>query len=143
VLKLVAKELKGPNGLAFSPDERFLYVANWDPARKVLMRYPVRADAPLGDGEVFADLGAAPGEEALDGVKVDRAGNVFVSGPAGVWIFSSAGRPLGTLRLPELAANLAWGDDGRTLYLCARTGLYRVAVLTGGLVPGAAAAAAR
>jgi gluconolactonase len=70
---------------------------------------------------------AAPGEEALDGVEVDRAGNLFVSGPGGVWVLSPEGQHLGTLVAPELPANMAWGDaDGRTLYLTARTGLYRL-----------------
>ncbi len=70
---------------------------------------------------------AAPGAEALDGMKVDREGNLYVSGPGGVWIISPAGRHLGTIRAPELPANRAWGDeDGRTLYLTARTGLYRI-----------------
>lgn len=129
---LLTSELKGPNGIAFSPDERTLYVANWDEAKKVVMRWDVRADGTLANGRVFADLTAAPGEEALDGLKVDRLGNVFVSGPGGLWIFAADGRRLGTLRLPELAANMAWGDDDhRTLYLTARTGLYRLRVLTG------------
>ncbi|MGH7177660.1 MAG: SMP-30/gluconolactonase/LRE family protein [Tepidisphaeraceae bacterium] len=76
---------------------------------------------------MFADLAAAPGEEALDGLKVDRAGNVFVSGPGGVWIYSSGGKALGMIKGPQLPANFAWGDaDGRTLYRTARTGLYRI-----------------
>jgi gluconolactonase len=126
-LRLVAKDLRGPNGLAFSPDERFLYVDNWDESRKVVMRYPVREDGTLGEGTVFFDMGSAPEPEALDGLKVDPRGNLFVSGPGGVWILSPDGRHLGTLRLPELPANFAWGDeDGRTLYMTARTGLYRV-----------------
>jgi len=119
--------LKGPNGLAFSPDERTLYVANWDERRKVVMAWDVAADGSIANGLVFADMTAAPGEEALDGLKVDRMGNVFVSGPGGLWVWAPDGRHLGTIRLPELAANMAWGDaDGRTLYLTARTGLYRL-----------------
>jgi gluconolactonase len=132
VVELLARDLAGPNGLAFSPDERHLYVANWDTARKIVMRYEVLADGRLGPGEVFFDMTASPGEEALDGVKVDRAGNLFVSGPGGVWILSASGRHLGTIRAPELPANMAWGDaDGRTLYLTARTGLYRIRLSTG------------
>ncbi len=138
---LLATDLTGPNGLAFSPDERVLYVANWDESKKIVKRWDVTADGTLANGTVFADLTSAPGEEALDGLKVDRAGNVFVSGPGGLWIFAPDGRHLGTLRLPELAANMAWGDDdGRTLYLTARTGLYRVRVATGGPVRPAATA---
>jgi len=126
-LRLVSTDFAGPNGLAFSPDEKFLYVCNWDTGKKVVMRYAVDPDGGLSAGTTFVDLTAAPGEEALDGIKADRAGNLYVSGPGGVWIFSAAGKHLGTLRCPELPANFAWGDaDGRTLYLTARTGLYRI-----------------
>ncbi|HEY8942900.1 MAG TPA: SMP-30/gluconolactonase/LRE family protein, partial [Polyangiaceae bacterium] len=126
-LTLLSRELQGPNGLAFSPDERYLYVANWDLSRKVVMRFPVEADGMLGPGSVFFDMTAAPGEEALDGLKVDAAGNVFVSGPGGIWVLSKEGKHLGTLRVAELPANFAWGDaDRRSLYMTARTGLYRV-----------------
>jgi gluconolactonase len=126
-LRLVATGLSGPNGLAFSPDERYLYVTNWDVARKVMMRYEVAADGSLRAGQVFSDMTGAPGEEALDGMKVDRDGNLFVSGPGGVWVISAEGRHLGTIRAPELPANMAWGDaDGRTLYFTARTGVYRM-----------------
>jgi gluconolactonase len=124
---VVARDLTGPNGLAFSPDERYLYVDNWDPAKKVVMRYEVQPDGSLRNGTVFFDMTVAPGKEALDGLKVDALGNVYVSGPGGLWILSPEGNHLGTLRMPELPANFAWGDeDGRTLYLAARTGLYRL-----------------
>jgi gluconolactonase len=134
-LRLVSRELAGPNGLAFSPDERFLYVDNWDPQRKVVMRYGVASDGTLSEGRVFFDMTAAPGEEALDGLKVDRAGNLYVSGPGGLWVLSPDARHLGTIRLPRLPANFAFGDeDGKTLYLAARTALYRMRLT----VPGAA-----
>lgn len=136
VLRLVARDLTGPNGLAFSPDERFLYVGNWDPKKKVVMRYPVHADGSLGPGEVFYDMTPAPGEDALDGVKVDVRGNVYVSGPGGLWILSPDGRHLGTLVGPEHPHNLAWGDDGRTLYLTAQAGLYRIRLNIPGVRPG-------
>jgi gluconolactonase len=126
-LRLVTNDFTGPNGLAFSPDERYLYVGNWDEKKKVVMRYEVQADGTLTNGRVFYDMTAAPGEEAIDGVKVDQRGNVYVSGPGGLWIISPEGTHLGTIRGPELAANFAWGDaDGRTLYMTARTGLYRL-----------------
>ena len=126
-LVLVAKDLAGPNGIAFSPDEKYLYVANWDTAHKVVMRYEVVEDGTLRNGHVFFDMTRAPGEEALDGLKVDVKGNLFVSGPGGVWVISPEGRHLGTIRAPELPANMAWGDaDRRTLYLTGRTGLYRI-----------------
>jgi gluconolactonase len=135
-LTLLSTDLKGPNGIAFSPDERYLYVTNWDDQRKIVMRYDVQSDGRLGGGRVFFDMTGAPGEEALDGVKVDRDGNLYVSGPGGLWIIAADGIHLGTLKLPELAANLAWGgDDGQTLYLTARSGLYRLRLR----MPGAAA----
>ena len=127
IVTLVSKDLTGPNGLAFSPDEHYLYVDNWDTSRKVVMRYKVQPDGNLTNGHVFFDMTSEPGEEALDGLKVDRKGNVYVSGPGGLWIISPDGRHLGTLHMPELAANFAWGDaDGKTLYLAAQTGLYRI-----------------
>ena len=133
---LVTRELAGPNGLAFSPDERYLYVDNWDPAKKVVMRYDVQPDGSVRNGQVFFDMTGAPGEEALDGLKVDERGNLYVSGPGGLWILSPDGRHLGTLQTPELAANFAWGDeDGRTLYLAARTGLYRLRLNVPGIRP--------
>jgi gluconolactonase len=135
-LALLSRELTGPNGLAFSPDEKYLYVDNWDTKRKVVMRYRVNDDGTLADGQVFFDMTGAPGAEALDGLKVDARGDLFVSGPGGVWILSSEGKHIGTLRVAELPANFAWGDaDRRTLYMTARTGLYRVRVN----VPGSGA----
>jgi len=126
-LTLLSRELTGPNGLAFSPDEQFLYVDNWDEKKKVVMRYPVQADGTLGAGAVFFDMKDAPEPEALDGLKVDGRGNLFVSGPGGVWILSPEGKHLGTIKGPELAANFAFGgDDRKTLYMTARTGVYRL-----------------
>jgi gluconolactonase len=135
-LRLLAQDLKGPNGLAFSPDERFLYVGNWDPERKVVMRYPVRPDGTLGAGTIFFDMTSAEGEDALDGLKVDRQGNVYASGPGGLWIISPTGTHLGTVVAPEHPHNIAWGDeDGRTLYMAARTGLYRLRLGIPGIRP--------
>ncbi len=136
-LALVSTDLRGPNGVAFSPDERFLYVTNWDERKKVVMRYESLPDGTLAGGQVFFDMTSAPEPEALDGIEVDRAGNLFVSGPGGLWVLSSSGKHLGTLVLPELAANLAWAEDGRTLYLTARTGLYRLQLSTGGPITAA------
>jgi gluconolactonase len=135
-LSLVSTDLSGPNGLAFSPDEKYLYVTNWDTKKKVVMRYEIAADGSLDRGGVFFDMGGAPEEEALDGMKVDTRGNLYVSGPGGLWIIAPSGTHLGTIRLPELPANFAWGDeDGRTLYLTARTGLYRMRLGVEGIRP--------
>jgi gluconolactonase len=137
-LRLVASDLQGPNGLAFSPDERYLYVGNWDPKKKAVMRYPVAPDGTLGAGSVFFDMTAAAGEDAIDGIKVDVQGHLYVSGPGGLWILSPDGRHLGTLVGPEHPHNLAWGDDGRTLYLTAQTGIYRIRLNVPGVRPGMA-----
>lgn len=135
-VRLLSKALKGPNGLAFSPDEAFLYVGNWDETRKVVMRYPVRADGTLGDGKVFADLTKARGDDAIDGIKVDIEGHVYVSGPGGLWIFAASGQHLGTVQMPRHPHNMAFGDaDSRTLYVCAEDRLYRMRVLVAGIRP--------
>jgi gluconolactonase len=135
---LLTKELRGPNGIAFSPDERYLYVDNWDLTRKVLMRYEVRPDGTLGAGRVFRDFTAEPEEVALDGIKVDQQGNVYVSAPRGIWILSPEGKPLGRIEPPEHDANFTWGDaDGRTLFLTASTGLYRIRLSVPGIRPAA------
>jgi len=136
-VQLVTGELRGPNGIAFSPDERFLYVGNWDPQHKVVMRYPVAPDGKVGPGEVFHDMTGAPGEAAIDGIKVDQRGDLFVTGPGGVWILSPDGKLLGILEaFPEEQHNLAWGDeDGGTLYLTALTGVYRIRTKVVGMRP--------
>jgi gluconolactonase len=108
-LKLLTTDLKGPNGIAFSPDENYLYVGNWDPEKKILMCYDVNADATLHNGKVFFDMTKAPGEDAIDGIKVDQEGNLYVSGPGGLWIISSAGKHLGTIVAPKHPHNMAWG----------------------------------
>ena len=135
-LRRVADELLGPNGIAFSPDERWLYVSNWDTKRKVVLRYAVAADGTLSGATTFFDVTSLPGDEALDGVKVDTEGNVYVSAPGGVWILSPEGRHLGTIRADERPANFAWGDaDGKTLYMAAHTGIYRVRLGVPGIRP--------
>jgi len=124
-LQLLIKDLDRPNGLAFSPDEKFLYVA--ETARKVWMRYRVENDGSLTAGAVFLDCASNPALGSPDGVRVDKKGNVYGSGPGGVWIISPAGKHLGTIRVPENVSNVGWGDkDGKTLYITASTSLYRI-----------------
>jgi gluconolactonase len=134
---LVSDELEGPNGLAFSPDERFLYVGNWDERSKIVMRYEIDGSGARGAaGDVLFDMTAAPGDDAIDGLKVDREGNLFVCGPGGVWIISPAGEQLGLLKLPENPHNLAWGDeDAQTLYITALTSVYRIRTAIPGIRP--------
>ena len=135
-VKLLTTELKGPNGLAFSPDEKYFYLDNWDEKKKIIMRYEVNSDGTLANGKVFFDMTSAPGEDALDGLKVDQKGNLYVSGPGGLWVISPEGKHLGTISGPEHPHNFAWGDDdGKTLYLCARTGLYRIRLNVPGIRP--------
>ncbi|WP_083636621.1 SMP-30/gluconolactonase/LRE family protein [Leptolyngbya sp. 'hensonii'] len=135
-LKLLTRELSGPNGIALSPDEKYLYVGNWDEKRKVVMRYAVNPDCSLSGGRVFYDMTQAPGEDAIDGIKVDQRGNLYVSGPGGLWILSPQGKHLGTIVGPEHPHNLAWGDeDGRTLYLAAQTSIYRIRLNIPGMRP--------
>ena len=139
-VKLLTTDLKGPNGLAFSPDERYLYVSNWDITdihhTKHIMRYEIAKDGSLSNGKIFFDMNATDGEDALDGIKVDRQGNVFCAGPDGLWIISSDGIYLGRIRTPEHAANMAWGDDGHSLYITASRGLYKIRLNTKGTLPG-------
>ncbi len=134
---LLTTDLGGPNGIAFSPDEKYLYVSNWDIRdihnTKTLWRYEVKPDGTLANGKVFFDMNHTDDDEALDGLKVDKAGNIFASAPGGVWIISPEGNYLGKIIGPERPANMAWGDaDGKTLYLTAHTGLYKIRTINGG-----------
>jgi len=135
-VRLLTKELAGPNGIAFSPDERYLYVGNWDEKKKVVMRYDVDRDGILSNGRIFFDMTAAPGEDAIDGIKVDVQGNLYVSGPGGLLVISADGQHLGTIVAPRHVHNMAWGDaDGKTLYLCGRSVLYRMRLGIAGVRP--------
>jgi gluconolactonase len=138
-LTLLTRELSRPNGLAFSPDEKTLYVANSDPAKAVLMAYSVRGDGTLGTGEVFFDATADVGKQRPglpDGLKVSTDGTVWATGPGGVLVYSPEGKRLGTLATGVATANLAFGDDGSTLYLTADKNLARVRTKVQGLWTG-------
>jgi gluconolactonase len=122
-----------PNGLAFSPDEKIFYLANSDGDHRYWMRYDVRPDGSLENGETFADVSTHPDAGLPDGMKLDRLGHVYATGPGGIWVFTPGGRHLGTITLPEQPANCAWGDaDWRTLYVTAETGVYRFRTLIEG-----------
>lgn len=133
-LELLIKDLPRPNGIAFSPDEKTLYVSNSGPAK--WMRYSVKPDGTIGEGKVLFDASAEKGVGGPDGIKVDRNGNLWGSGPGGVWILSPAGKHLGTIPVPERVGNVAWGDqDGKTLYIVASTSVYRIRTKVGGVKP--------
>lgn len=154
-LQVVSKDFTGPNGIAFSPDEKYLYVGNWPRALtgqharagdesvgetgekgKVIMRYEVQPDGTLRNGRVFFDFTNAVGEDGLDGIKVDQKGNLYVSAPGGLWVISPEAKHLGTIITPRHAHNFNWGDaDGKTLYLCARSALYRIRLNIPGVRP--------
>jgi gluconolactonase len=134
-VQLLAQDLGFPNGLGFSPDEKFLYVANSDPQKRLWMRYEVRPDGALGARAVFYDAAGETARGIPDGLKVDAAGNLIGTGPGGVMIISPAGRLLGRIELPEPAANVGFGDDGKSLYITARTSIYRVRLTGGGRRP--------
>jgi gluconolactonase len=124
-LDLLAREQERPNGLVLSPDESILYVANSGGAMTGWYAYDL-GSAGLSNKRVFFDLKGAQGEGGADGMKVDLAGNVYATGPGGVWVIGPDGKHLGTIRPPEALTNVGWGDDGRTLYITGRTALYRI-----------------
>ena len=125
-LTLVDGALAGPNGIAFSPDERTLYVGNWDPDAKIVVRYELSDAGDVLNRAVLFDMTDAPGEDAIDGIKVDVDGNLYVCGPGGIWVISPAGERLDLIELPEAPHNLAWGPDDTTLYVTAMTSVYRI-----------------
>jgi len=122
----LVRDLGRPNGIAFSPDLRTMYVSNTEAARKVIMAYDVSSDGTVANGRIFADGTAVTAPGMPDGLKVDTRGNVFATMPGGIWVIAPDGRHLGTIRAPEVAANCGWGDDGRTLYITAETSVYRI-----------------
>lgn len=132
-LELLFADQTRPNGIALSPDERTLYVANSDADDKVWYAYDLGEDG-LSNQRVFYDVNDQTAPGAADGMTVDLAGHIFATGPGGVWIFAPDGTHLGTIQLDEVVANAAWGDDGRTLYMTASTGLYRIRLTTEGAI---------
>jgi gluconolactonase len=134
-VELLTKDVQWPNGIGFSPDERFLYVANSDAMNRFWMRFPVLPNGTLGPGSVFYTIPAdAPGG-IPDGLKLDTSGNLYGTGPNGVWIISPEGKLLGRLEVAETPANVAWGDDGKTLYMTARQSVYRIKLTAAGKLP--------
>jgi gluconolactonase len=131
-LQLVIRDLPRPNGICFSPDEKYLYIA--DSGKKIWMRYRVQPDGSVTDGALFLDAShdGAPG--GPDGIRVDKKGNLYGAGPGGVWIISPEGKHLGTIKVPEAVSNVAWGDeDAKTLYITASTSVYRISLKVPGV----------
>ena len=133
-LKLIIKDLPRPNGIAFSPDGKTLYIANSGPGK--WMRYRVHDDGGVGEGELMADTAKDKRVGGPDGIKVDLQGNIYGTGPGGLWMFSPEGKHFGTLLLPERAGNLTFGGaDGKWLYITASSSLYRIHTSVVGLRP--------
>ncbi len=134
-IDLIADDFERPNGLAFSPDEKLLYIA--DSPRRHVRAFDVRSDGSLENSRLFADMDH-PQPGSPDGMKVNEEGHLFVAGATGVWVFEPDGECLGVICFPERPSNCAWGDeDRRTLYVTARTSVYRFRTQIPGVVPGA------
>ena len=132
-VRLLTKELSQPNGLAFSPDGKRFYVD--DSQQRNIRVYDVGRDATLSNGRIFGEEPGGKGEGVPDGMKVDVNGNIFVTGPKGIWVWTTEGKHLGTIEMPEQPANLTWGGaDIRTLYITATTCVYSFETRTKGFV---------
>jgi len=133
-LTLLTKEIFHPNGIVFSADEKILYVN--DNRTRQITRYDVLADGTVVHPQIFVDITADKSEGNPDGMKVDLAGNMYAAGAGGIWIISPKGKLLGKIVLPERASNMAFGDDdGKTLYITARTSIYKIRLLQAGPLP--------
>jgi len=134
---LLTDELTFPNGIAFSPDEKVLYIAVSDTNNPVVMAYNVDADGSISQGRVFFDAKPlSDGKKGVpDGLKVDVLGNLFATGPGGVLVIDPTGKHLGTINTGQATANCAWGDNGSTLYMTADMILCRIKTTTKGSMP--------
>jgi gluconolactonase len=131
-IQLIIKDLGRPNGIAFSPDEKYLYIA--ESGLKVWLRYKVQPDGSVTDGETFLDAKTDSTPGVPDGMRVDKDGNIYSAGPGGVWVISPTGKHIGTIKVPEVVGNVAWGDrDGKTLYIVASTSVYKVRTKVAGI----------
>lgn len=133
-LTLLTKEIKAPNGIAFSPDEKKLHISNADPLNALWLVYDVKADGTIENGKVLfngtAWARSKPG--VPDGMKVDREGNIFAAGPGGIHVISPDGKHLGSIETGVPTGNLAWGEDGAALFITSNTNVYRLKLTTKG-----------
>lgn len=136
-VRLISRELRRPNGIALSPDEKVLYVNDsGSGGKKCVWRFDIGADDMATNGRLWVDMSGDTARGVPDGMKVDTKGNVWDSGPGGVWILSPDGRRLGTVVTPDQVANLAFGDaDGKSLFMTLHSALYRLRVKVAGLMP--------
>ena len=133
-LRLLTKDLTQPNGLAFSPDGKHFYVD--DSEQRNIRVYDVASPMALTNGRIFGKEPGGPDDGVPDGIKVDQQGNLYVTGPKGIWVWDQKGNHLGTIVVPEQPANLTWGDkDYRTLYITATTSVYRIRTKGHGFIP--------
>jgi gluconolactonase len=133
-VQLLTKDLSQPNGLAFSPDGKHFYVD--DSEQRNIRVYDFQPNGTISGGRIFGEEPGGKDDGVPDGIKMDKAGNMFVTGPNGIWIWDPQGHHLGTIVLPEQPANLAWGDaDYSTLYITATTSVYRLRTKTHGFIP--------
>jgi gluconolactonase len=133
-VRLLTQDLTQPNGLAFSPDGKHFYID--DSEKRNIRVYDVASDGTLSNGRIFGEEPGGKHDGVPDGIKVDKSGNLFVTGPKGIWVWDAFGNHLGTIAMPEQPANLTWGDkDYRTLYITATTSVYRLEMKTQGFVP--------
>jgi len=133
-LTLLTKDIKAPNGIAFSPDEKKLYISNADPANAVWMVFDVNADGTIANGKVLFNATAWTKNKTgvPDGMKVDREGNIFGAGPGGIHVISPDGKHLGSIETGVPTGNLAWGEDGSSLFITSNTNVYRLKLTTKG-----------
>ena len=132
-LQLLTTDLESPNGLAFSPDGKKFYV---DDSAKRNIRVWDFDKGHISNGRIFGEEPGGKNDGVPDGMRVDREGNLYVTGPKGIWVWDPAGHHLGTILVPEQPANLTWGDAGYgTLYLTATTSVYRIATRAHGFIP--------
>jgi gluconolactonase len=133
-VRLLTKDLSQPNGLAFSPDGKHFYVD--DSEKRNIRVYDAGPDGTLTNSRIFGEEPGGKGDGVPDGIRVDKNGNLYITGPGGIWVWDAGGNHLGTIVLPEQPANLTWGgQDHRTLYITATTSVYRLEMKTQGFIP--------